>query len=170
MPMEFWSENLIMYLLMLLCFFLGILGLAGNLWLLVLAGAYAVYEGFIRFNPVMLMWLFGIFCLGELWEFGISFFGIKKQDLPWSAVFMIAIGTLVGSVFGTMLLPVLGSLVGGAAGACLVAYGYEYQKNHDEENAKQLAWRAFKVQLIAAVGKLLTSIAMLVWMAMHLRW
>jgi len=168
--MDFWSENLIMYLLMLICFILSILGMAGNLWLLVVAGGYAFYSGFHGFDVPMLLWLLGIFCLGELWEFFIGFFGVKRKDIPWSTVGLIGVGTVVGSAFGTLLLPIFGSILGGAAGACLVAYVYEYQKNHNDEHARNLAWRAFKAQLLAALGKILTSIAMLAWMIMHLRW
>lgn len=170
MPMEFWTENLIMYVLIAICFGFSILGMAGNLWMLFLAAGYAVYTDFNRYPPKLLLMLFLVFLLGEAWDFVVGFFGVKRKNVPWSAVFLIGVGSVLGVIAGTMFLPVLGSFVGGAVGASLVGYLYEYHQTKDKENAKRLAWLAFKVQFLASAGKIAVGLIMALMQIMYLKW
>ncbi|MCD7975377.1 MAG: hypothetical protein LUF25_06370 [Phascolarctobacterium sp.] len=45
--------------------------------------------------------MFAIYVLGECLEFFISLFGIKRSDIPWSAVILIGIGGIIGTDIGT---------------------------------------------------------------------
>ena len=170
MNTELISQNIIIIILTLLCFFLTVLDLAGNWWLMVVAVGFGFYENFQTYTPLFLLYLFIAFVIGETWEFIIGFFGIKRKDLPWSAVLLIGIGTIVGTILGTMVLPILGSVLGGALGGCAVAYWYEYQKSKDKENAKELAWVNFKIQIIAVLGKIVVGVLMTIMMIYKLKW
>ena len=170
MPMEFWVENIIMYGCITVCFLLTIVGMAGNLWMLLLACGYAIFTDFTRFTPQVLLWLVLIFLFGELWEFVVGFFGVKRKNVSWLGVFIIGIGTVIGAVAGTFVLPVLGSLIGGAIGACGAAYLYEYRKSQNQADAKHLAWIAFKAQFLAALSKIISGVAMGLVMISNLTW
>ena len=170
MPMAFWTENIIMYGFIAICFFLTLLGMGGNFWMLLLGCGYAIFTDFERIQPRVLFILALLFFLGELWEFAMGFFGVKRSNVSWCAVFLIGCGTIVGAIAGTMLLPVLGSLIGGALGASGVAYLYEYRKSSNEADAKHLAWLAFKAQFLAAIGKVVAGLAMGILICSQLTW
>ncbi len=170
MPMEFWTENIIMYGLISVCFILTLLGMAGNFWMLLLGCGYAIFTDFERIQPRILFILVTIFLLGELWEFIMGFFGIKRSNVSWGAVFLIGMGTIGGAIIGTVIFPVFGSLVGSAVGASGVAYLYEYRKSSNNDDAKHLAWLAFKTQFLAALGKVIAGVAMGVLLCSQLTW
>ena len=108
-----------------------------------------------------------IYALGEIWEFVLSFFGIKRQvkDISWWGVFLIGCGTFAGTIMGTTVFPVLGSVIGGAIGAFAMAYLYEYLRSHDLQHAGALAWQAAKMQFVAMLGKLVATFALAILLA-----
>ena len=105
-----------------------------------------------------LMLLAGVYVFGELWEFVVSFFGIRRHKLPWSVVGLIGIGTFIGAVLGTGVFPVFGSVLGGAMGSFVMAFVYEYSQTMDCDDAFELAWKAAKLQFIAIVGKVVARL------------
>ena len=108
-----------------------------------------------------------IYALGEIWEFVLSFFGIKRQvkDISWWGVFLIGCGTFAGTIMGTTVFPVLGSVIGGAIGAFAMAYLYEYLRSNDMQHAGALAWQAAKMQFVAMLGKLVATFALAILLA-----
>ena len=101
-----------------------------------------------------------VYAFGEIWEFIVSFFGIRRHKVSWGAVFLIAVGTFIGAVIGTGFFPVLGSVLGGAVGSYIVAFGYEFMRTRNKENAFALAWKAAQTQFVAMLGKIVASFAM----------
>lgn len=112
------------------------------------------------FDGRLLSALVLVYAFGEIWEFIVSFFGIRRHKVSWGAVFLIAVGTFIGAVIGTGFFPVLGSVLGGAIGSYLVAFGYEYLRTRSKNNAFELAWKAAKTQFVAMLGKIVASFAM----------
>ena len=55
------------------------------------------------------------------------------------------------------LLPVI---LGGAVGSYIVAFGYEFMRTRNKENAFALAWKAAQTQFVAMLGKIVASFAM----------
>lgn len=106
-----------------------------------------------------------VYALGEVWEFAVSFFGIKTERIPWWGVFLIGCGTLTGGLLGTMFLPVFGSLLGGAAGAFLMAYAYEYHRTRNAQDCCALAWQAAKMQCLAMLGKWVAAMVLAILVA-----
>ncbi|MGL5206885.1 MAG: DUF456 family protein [Acidaminococcaceae bacterium] len=158
--MEQWFGNIILYVVIMVGLFLTFLSMMGNVWLLGTALAFAFYDDFIRFNEEFLLYLFLIFAAGELWEFFISFFGVKRKNVSWSTVFFIGIGTLAGVIVGTAVLPFFGSVVGGVMGSGIMAFAIEYNKNSSKNDAWNLALLAMKTQLLAALGKITAGVVM----------
>jgi len=157
---EHWFGNIILYIVVIVCLLLTFLSMMGNVWLLGTAIAFAFYDNFLRFNEEFLFYLFLVFAFGELWEFFISFFGIKRKNVSWATVFVIGIGTIAGVIIGTAVLPLLGSVIGGVTGAGIVAFAIEYTKNSSKTDAWNLALLAMKTQLLAALGKITAGVVM----------
>lgn len=95
-----------------------------------------------------------VYLLGEIWESGMSFFGIKKEKISWGAVFLIGLGGFAGTLIGTGIFPILGSFLGGCVGAYLAAFLYVYLKSGNKQDAFALAWQAAKVRCLAMLGKM----------------
>ena len=110
---------------------------------------------------------FAFYDMGEIWEFVLSFFGIKKQvkSISWWGVFLIGCGTFAGTVMGATTFPVAGSVIGGAIGAFVMAYLYEYMRSHNMQHAGALAWQAAKMQFVAMLGKLVATFALAILLA-----
>ena len=158
--MEHWFGNIILYIVVMICLLLTFLSMMGNGWLLGTAIAFAFYDNFMRFDEKFLFYLFLVFAAGELWEFFISLFGIKRKNVSWSTVLFIGIGTIAGVIIGTAVLPLLGSVIGGVTGSGIMAFTLEYNKNSSKADAWNLALLAMKTQLLAALGKITAGIVM----------
>lgn len=138
---------------------LTIFDLPGNTFMLLSTYAFALLtEHNVSVNYLLMITL--IYLAGELWESGMSFFGIKKEKVSWFTVFIIAIGGFIGTAFGTGVFPILGSFVGGLIGAFLAAFAYTYFKTGNRENATYIAWQAAKVRCLAMLGKLTAGFAL----------
>ncbi len=143
----------------LLCPLLTLLDLPGNSLLLATALLLAwLLDGFPAALPQLGL-LLAVYLAGELWEFLVSFFGLKAQGkLPWTGVLLIALGGYLGTGLGTLVLPLLGSFLGGLAGAFLGAYLYEYGASGRRAQARSLAWTAAKLRCLALLGKVAAAL------------
>ena len=127
---------------------LTLLDLPGNTIMLAAGIGYAFFDEARYFDGRLLSALVLVYAFGEIWEFIVSFFGIRRHKVSWGAVFLIAVGTLIGAVIGTGFFPVLGSVLGGAV------------RTRNKENAFALAWKAAQTQFVAMLGKIVASFAM----------
>lgn len=154
--MEIFATSVLAVCLALLGPLLTIFDLPGNTMMMIARVSFAVLdERYMDLNALALAAV--VYVAGESWEFFVSLFGIKKEKVSWGAVFIIAIGGFIGACLGTGILPILGSFVGGLAGAAAAAFLYEYYRSSDMVNAKELAWKAAKVRFLAMSGKLAAS-------------
>lgn len=139
---------------------LTLLDLPGNTIMLAAGIGYAFFDEARYFDGRLLSALVLVYAFGEIWEFIVSFFGIRRHKVSWGAVFLIAVGTFIGAVIGTGFFPVLGSVLGDAVGSYIVAFGYEFMRTRNKENAFALAWKAAQTQFVAMLGKIVASFAM----------
>ena len=168
--MEFWAQNVTLCVLIALGLFLAFLDLGGNWFLLFVGIGAALYTHFQWYTPQFLAILLAIFVFGQLWEFGVSFFGIKRKEVSWTTTMLVGVGALIVSIWGTLIIPLFGTLLGGAAGACVVAYTMRWYMTGDQKEAEALAWLAFKTQLLAVAGKMLAGLVMAIMLFWQLQW
>ena len=141
-PSVFWLEDILALFIILLAILLTIFNLPGNTLLLLGYLGYILVDEprYLNMQTVLLMVL--LYALGEIWDFCISYLGIKREHISWLAVTFIGSGTLIGTCVGTMFLPVLGSVIGGAAGDS--SYNAQLAgvigQNAVENNALETAW------------------------------
>lgn len=160
--MEFMLERTIAAVIALIGPLLTLFDLPGNSLMLLTAVFYAIYDQALYFNVRLLSAMLIIYAVGEGWEFFVSLFGIKRKDVSWIAVFFIAVGGFCGTLVGTAALPVLGSFLGGIAGAFMMAFVYELLHTGVTANAFNLAWQAAKVRCLAMLGKITAGIVLAV--------
>lgn len=158
--MEIIIEKVIVVLIVILGPLLTIFDMPGNTLILFTSLGFAFFDENLFFNGKILSAMILIYLLGECWEFCVELFGIKKEKVSWSAVFLIGLGGFVGTVLGTAVFPVFGSIIGGMIGAFVVAFIYELAHTGISSNAFHLAWQAAKMRFLALIGKMAAGIAL----------
>lgn len=133
---------------------LTLFDLPGNTLMVCTALLCAFFGSEKFFNASILVSMIIVYLLGEIWEFAVSYFGIKKERVSWFAVFVIGIGGFIGTVMGTGVFPIFGSFIGGLAGAFGAAFLYEYRRSGSRDDAVSLAFKAAKFRFLALIGKL----------------
>jgi hypothetical protein len=164
-PMAFWVEWALAAAIIIIAFFMTVCNLPGNTVMMFTCLLFAFFDEARYFDIRIISAMILFYAFGEIWEFCVSFFGIKREKVSWWAVGVISLGTLGGTLAGTAFIPVLGSVIGGACGAFGVAYLYEYFRTRSRSDAVFLAWKAAKNQFIAIVGKLVATFAMALLLA-----
>ena len=168
--MEYLAERIIAGIIMALGPLLTVFDLPGNTLLLLTSLGFAVYDGALYFNGRLMAAAVLIYAFGECWEFCVSLFGIKRRKVSWLAVLLIGIGGFLGTLAGTVVLPVLGSFAGGIAGAYVTAFIYEYLHTGRSSSALLLAMQAAKVRFLALIGKLAAGILLAVILFRQVSW
>lgn len=162
--------NLLISLLILVFLLFTALDWAGNFLILILAVAYTLYYNFTNISLQLLLFLTIIFIVGELWEFFIGILGIKRENVSWLTILFISIGTFIGAIIGTTILPILGTVLGSAIFGGSIAFFIEYLKNKNKKDAFTLAWITFKAQILARFGKIIAGIIMSVLFLLNMNW
>lgn len=158
--MEIIIEKVIVVLIVILGPLLTIFDMPGNTLILFTSLGFAFFDENLFFNGKILSAMILIYLLGECWEFCVELFGIKKEKVSWSAVFLIGLGGFVGTVLGNAVFPVFGSIIGGMIGAFVVAFIYELAHTGISSKAFHLAWQAAKMRFLALIGKMAAGIAL----------
>lgn len=133
-------------------------GLPGNVVIFIATFLLAWYDDFVTLNWQYLLLVFVLVLLGELWEFLVGFLGIKKEKVSWLSVFVIGLGTICFAIAGSFVLPIVGSILGGALGAFIMAFTVEYFSSKSHEKAYRLGWIAAKNQMFAIAGKIVVGL------------
>ena len=147
---------------------LTLFDLPGNTLLFLTGAGLAFFRGSLEAELPLVAAMLAVYFCGECWEFFISLFGIRKakgQNVSWLGVLLIGAGGFIGTLLGTGVLPVLGSFIGGLAGAFVAAFAYEYLRSGRGRDAWVLAWAAAKVRCLALAGKLAAGLALAVMLA-----
>ncbi len=160
------------FLTILACCFLVItlVGFAGNGLILLMALLYGISTNFATVTGQVLLWMFLVFVLGEIWEFVVGFLGIKREKVPTFTVLMIACGTIMGSIIGTLIMPLLGSLLGASIGAFCFAFVFERARGETQHRSWYIACMAASLQLLALLGKIIAGCIILIMFILNLAW
>ncbi len=160
--MDFMLEKTLALVIAVIAPFLTLLDLSGNTILLFTSIGFAFYDESMYFSGRLLSAMVLIYVLGELWEFVVSLFGIRREKASWLACLLVGFGAFIGTLMGTGVFPIFGSIIGGMCGAFVTAYVYELAHTGVQQNAMHLAFVAAKMQFLSMIGKMAAGIAMAV--------
>lgn len=149
---------------------LTMLGMGGNTLLMLLTAVYAVTDDFVHMSGSVLAWMLILYIIGEAWDFIISFFGVRKEKISYPKTIVIGIGGIIGSFFGTAILPILGSVIGAAIGAFATAYTVEMLSGYDRSQAWRIAYVAASMQMLALAGKVIIGCIMFILFISNVSW
>lgn len=150
--------------------FLTLIGLPGNL-LIVLSGvAYGYYHHFEHVNYIVLGMVILIFIMSECIEFIAGVMGAKKEKASKRSMVAAFLGTILGGIGGTILLPIIGSMIGALLGAFAAAALAEYTKEKNKEQAKRVGISVLKGQIFAMILKLTAAVGMSIALLYQVQW
>ena len=145
-------------------------GLPGNIIIVLIGLAYGYYDRFTHVNDVVLVIIIGVFVVSELIDFWAGLIGAKKQKASKRAVVAAFAGTVLGGIWGTAILPLIGSIVGALLGAFIITALAEYTKTKNKEQAKRVAIGVLKGQIIGMIFKVATAVGMATALIYQFNW
>ena len=145
-----------------LCFgiILTLLGLPGNLFILLVAVLYGWQDDFSRLTGMPLLVLAGLWFAGELLEFFAGIGGAKSERASWRGAFAAFAGLITGGILGTFVLPIIGTVIGALLAGSAVGYYMEYRESKDKTKARRVAWGVARGQLIGMAVKFVIAVGM----------
>jgi len=162
--------NLLFSILILGGVVMTMVGLPGNILIVLLGLAYGYYDGFEHVDYAVLVITVGVFALGELIEFWAGLIGAKKEKASKRAVVAAFVGTVLGGIWGTVILPLIGSILGALLGAFVITAVAEYTKTKNKEQAKRVAIGVLKGQIVGMIFKVAIAVGMAVALIYHVQW
>jgi uncharacterized protein YqgC (DUF456 family) len=137
-------------------------GLGGNFVVLGMALLHALTTGFDPITWQLLLLLLVLALIAEGIEFLLGTFYVAKKGASRYGVIGAFCGGLLGAVFGTPLLPIIGSIIGSFIGAFAGAILGEYYTQHRLEPSLRIGTHAFIGKLVAILVKHAFGLAMIV--------
>ena len=147
---------------------LTLVGLPGNLLILLAALFFGWREEFAHLTPFVLGALAIAWLGGELLDFAAGIGGAKKERASWAATAAAVIGAIGGGILGTGMMPLIGTLAGALLGGFAASYGVEYWLSGDAVKARKVAGGVLKGQLLGMIVKSAVGLgmALTVWYAL----
>jgi uncharacterized protein len=109
--------------------------------------------------------LFVLLCIGaEVLEALAGWFGIRKRGGSRAAGLAAVAGGLLGAVFGSVLLPILGTFFGMLAGSFSLAFLAEWSRLKHHGDAAKIASGALLARLAVLFLKTALTLAMSAWL------
>lgn len=162
--------NLLFSVIMLGGVAMTIVGLPGN-FIIVLTGLiYGYYDHFEHVDYTVLAVVIGVFIISEMIEFGAGLIGAKQGKASKRSMLAAVIGTVVGGIWGTAILPLFGSILGALLGAFVITTLAEYTKVKDAEQAKRVAISILKGQIVGMIFKTAAAVGMAMILIARLQW
>lgn len=152
--------NIAMLAMLAVGIILTLVGLPGNLFIVLVAVLYGWQEDFVHLTYGSLLTLAGLWLIGELVDFIAGIMGAKKEQASWKATTAAFFGALIGGIIGTGILPVIGTIIGSVIGGFLSSYCVEYINANDKMKALQVAKGVVKGQLLGMLIKFVVAISM----------
>ena len=138
------------------------LGLGGTFIILGDAVLLGILTGFERVGWVALVAMAGLAVLGEVIEWFVGIFTVRKFGASRWAMLGTFVGGLAGAVVGTPIMPVIGSLFGAFVGAFLGAFIAEVLYRRQVDASLRAGWGAFVGRLLAVLIKFELGVVMIV--------
>lgn len=170
MEINIFIVNILLIIVLLCSISLTMIGLPGNLIVLLAALAYGYWEGFHYFSMTFLLILLGAFIIGETAEFISGALGATREKASGWTVVAAVFGAIMGAILGTFIIPLIGSFLGAMAGAFAASYGAEYFITRDADKAKRVAQSVMLGQIVGMIVKFTIGIGMVVAVIANLPW
>lgn len=138
------------------------IGLPGTFIIAILALVYGYMTGFAQLNLGVIAALFAIAVAGEVVEFFLGAAAVKKSGASNFAFWGTLVGGIIGSIWATGILPIIGTVIGAFVGAFLGAALFEFVYRRDFDQALHAGWGAFLGTLSGKMLKIIMAIAMVV--------
>jgi len=168
------ESGIVLNVLFCMILFVGVMttmmGLPGNILIVIAGLSYGYYENFAHIDYATLVIIVGAFIISELIEFVAGVIGARKEKASKRGMVAAFVGTIIGSIGGTMILPVIGTLLGAFAGAAVSTILAEYSKTKDIKLAKRVGIGVVKGQFVGMVIKVVTAIGMAIGLVYQLKW
>ncbi len=162
--------NILFSIIILSGIVMTLIGLPGNVLIVIIGIAYGYYDGFVHINYVMLASIIVAFIISEGIEFIAGVMGAKKEKASKRSMIAAFLGTILGGIGGTFFLPIIGSIAGALVGAFAATALAEYTKEKDKERAKRVAISVVKGQIFGMIIKLTTAIGMAAALLYQVQW
>lgn len=170
MEINIFIVNILLIIVLLCSISLTMIGLPGNLAVLLVALGYGYWEGFNHFSTTFLLVLLAAFVIGETVEFVAGAFGATREKASGWAIAAAVFGAILGAVIGTTIVPLIGSFLGAMAGAFAASYGAEYLKTQDVAKARRVAQSVMLGQIVGMIVKFSIGVGMVVAIIANLPW
>lgn len=157
-----WIWYLTLAAVLVLGWFINILGLPGIWVMIAAAAAYAWATGFDYLNWWHLGILVGIGILAEIVEFLAGGAAATKAGGSRRAMWGAIIGGVIGAIFFTIPLPIIGTIIGACLGAFLGAYLAEYTVRGETAHLMRVSWGAAKGKFWGIISKLAFGVVILI--------
>jgi uncharacterized protein YqgC (DUF456 family) len=157
-------------------FFLGLVtgiivipfGLPGTFVIAGLALVHGLLTAFVPLTVAFIVILFGLAILGEVIEFSLGAVAAKKFGGSKYAMWGAIIGGILGALFATGMMPIVGTLIGAFLGAFAGAFLLEYFHIHDFDSALKAGFGAFLGAVSGKLMKITLAISMVVMIAYNM--
>jgi uncharacterized protein len=136
-------------------------GFPGNFLILADSVLYGWYGGFKEITVNIVIVLFVLAVLGEVFEFGLGVMGSKKHNSSTIAMVGSIVGGIIGAVWGAAFLFGVGSIIGAFIGAFAGAFVVEYVRIKNVHQAVQSGWGAFVGRVGGTITKGIIAITMI---------
>ena len=145
---------------------LSLLSLPGTWLLLTLAGLAEWWTEPRLFSGTTIVSVLVLAALGELWEFAASSVRARRAGAGRRGSIGALAGGIAGAILGTVLIPVpiVGTLVGGGAGAFALSALLERSGGTPLTGAMRVGRAAAAGQLMGLAGKLALCAAVYLWL------
>lgn len=152
--------NTVVSILYLAGLILTIIGLPGNMIIMIIALGYGYYEGFVQYTYTFLAMIALIYLMAEGIEFLAAAISGKKEKAATETLVAAFAGAVLGAVLGTAVLPLFGSMAGAAAGAFAASYVIQYWKTKDSQRSFAVAKSIMLGQITGMVIKVIFGAGM----------
>jgi len=139
-----------------------IIGLPGTWIVFLLAIIASAIGGFKQITFWILLLLFGLAVLGEILEFLFGYFGTRKMGASKKASWSALICGILGAIFLSGIVPIIGTIIGAFVGAFLGAFLIELVWERKWREALNAGISALVGRLSSVVSKIAVGSAMIV--------
>lgn len=141
-----------------------LLGLPGNWVILVLLLCFSFFTKFAVLSLTETAVLAGILLLGEIIESGLALLNANRYKPSKWTLLAAFCGGIVGALIGTSMLPIIGSLIGSAAGVFAASYFVELHYSANSEQAEKVAKSAMIGALLGVTIKFILAMGVVMYL------